>query len=277
MADPSRPTRGFWPLRDVPVVLWLFGAVVVALAHPFVPAPRWLVIHLLVLGAVTHSIFVWSRHFSDALLHTRRGARDRRVQSVRLLVLNLGVIAVLAGVTIRVWPLTVVGASTVGAAVVWHGASLARQLRRALPARFGATVRYYVAAAALLPIGLVLGTLLARGIGDPWHARLMVAHVAVNVLGWMGLTVVGTLVTLWPTMLRTRVAPGAERAARQALPALVLAVLLVASAALVGVLPLVAVGLAGYLGALAILARPFVQAARSRPPASYPTWSAWPA
>jgi len=26
----------------------------------------------------------------------------------------------------------------------------------------------------------------------------------VNLLGWMGLTIVGTLVTLWPTMLRTR-------------------------------------------------------------------------
>ena len=47
---PGRPKRGFWPLRDVPVVVWLVAAVVVALAHPLVPAPRWLLIHLLLLG-----------------------------------------------------------------------------------------------------------------------------------------------------------------------------------------------------------------------------------
>jgi nitrite reductase (NO-forming) len=66
----EHPARGFWPTRDLPVVGWLLAAVVVALAHPFVPAPRWLLIHLVLLGAATHSILVWSRYFADALLHT---------------------------------------------------------------------------------------------------------------------------------------------------------------------------------------------------------------
>jgi len=265
--------RGFWPLRDVPAVLWLVATVVVALAHPVVPAPRWLLIHLLLLGAVTHSILVWSRHFADALLHTPPRPGDRRAQSLRLLLLNGGVAAVLTGVVSEAWPVTVLGASSVAAAVLGHGASLVRQLRRSLPARFGATVRYYVAAAGLLPVGLVLGTLLARGLGDPWHDQVMVAHVAINVLGWMGLTVVGTLLTLWPTMLRTRMVPGAEQAARRALPLLVASVLVAASAALAGLLPVVAAGLVGYLGAVALVARPFVVAAVAKPPSSYPTWS----
>lgn len=265
--------RGFWPLRDVPVVLWLVAVVAVALAHPFVPAPRWLMIHLLLLGAVSHSILVWSRHFADALLHTRPGPSDRRVQSVRLLLLNGGLAAVVTGVVADRWPVTAVGATAVAGAVVWHGAALALQLRRALPSRFGATVRYYVAAAALLPIGLLLGALMVRGLGEPIHERVMVAHVAVNVLGWMGLTVLGTLLTLWPTMLRTRMSPGAEQAARRALPLLVLAVLATAGAALAGVRPLVALGLVGYLVALGVLGRPFVVAARRKPPVAYPTWS----
>ena len=42
-------------------------------------------------------------------------------------------------------------------AVGWHGVALLGQLRRALPARFGATVRYYVVAAAFLVIGGALG------------------------------------------------------------------------------------------------------------------------
>jgi hypothetical protein len=41
---------------------------------------------------------------------------------------------------------------------------------------------------------------MVHGLPDEWHERVLVAHVAVNVLGWMGITVLGTLVTLWPTM-----------------------------------------------------------------------------
>jgi len=206
-------SRGFRPLRDLPAVMWLLATVAVAVVHPFVPAPRWLMVHLLLLGAVTHSILVWSQHFADALLHTQPLPGDARRRSTRLAVLNAGVLGVVTGVVADVWPVTAVGAGAVTLAVADHGVTLVRQMRRALPARFGATVRYYVAAAALLPVGALLGVLMARGLGDPWHAQVVLAHETVNVLGWMGLTVVGTLVTLWPTMLRTRVAEGVEAAA----------------------------------------------------------------
>ena len=269
----SRPTRGFWPLRDLPAVLWLLAVPVVAAAHPVVPAPRWLMIHLLLLGAVTHSILVWSRHFADALLHTAPAPHDRREQSARLLLLNAGVVVVVLGVPSETWPATVAGATAVTVAVGWHGVALVAQMRRALPSRFGATVRYYVAAAALLPVGAFLGAALARGLGDPAHAQVMLAHATVNLLGWMGLTVVGTLVTLWPTMLRTRISDGAEPAARRALPVLVVAVLVAAGGALTGLLPVVSLGLVGYLAGLGVLARPFVVVARGKPPAAFPTWS----
>jgi nitrite reductase (NO-forming) len=134
-------------------------------------------------------------------------------------------------------------------------------------------VRYYIAAACLLPVGAGLGTALARGLPDPLHEQVVLAHAAVNVLGWVGLTVVGTLVTLWPTMLRTRIAAGSERAARHALPVLVLAIVVVAGGALAGVAALAALGVAGYLAGLALVARAFVSAARAKPPSSYPTWS----
>ncbi len=270
----SKPTtRGFWPLRDLPVVVWLVATGAVALAHPFVPAPRWLMIHLLLLGAVSHAILVWSRHFADALLHTAPRPGDRRVQSARLLLLNGGAVLVVGGVLSDVWPVTLVGATAVVSAVGWHGVALVLQLRRALPSRFGATVRYYVAAAALLPLGAALGTILARGLSDPLHGQVKLAHAATNVLGWMGLTVVGTLVTLWPTMLRTRMAEGAERAARRALPTLTAAVLVTVGGALAGLRPAVVVGLLGYLAGLSLVAVPFVRAALGKRPSSYPTWS----
>ncbi len=269
----SKTSRGFWPLRDLPVVVWLVATGMVALVHPFVPAPRWLMIHLLLLGAVSHAILVWSRHFADALLHTPPRPGDRRVQSSRLLLLNGGVVLVVGGVLGDVWPLTVAGAGGVVGAVGWHGVALVLQMRRALPSRFGATVRYYVAAAALLPLGATLGTILARGLADPLHDQVKLAHATTNVLGWMGLTVVGTLVTLWPTMLRTRMAEGAERAARRALPVLVASLLVTVGGALVGIRPAVVLGLLGYLAGLSPVAVPFVKAALGKRPSSYPTWS----
>ena len=117
------------------------------------------------LGAVSHAILVWSRYFTDALLHSADD--DRRGQNRRLLLLNGGVILVVAGVPSDVWPLTLLGAAAVGSAVLWHGWTILRQLRAALPARFGPSVRYYVAAACFLPVGAGLGTALARGLADP--------------------------------------------------------------------------------------------------------------
>ena len=264
---------GFWPLRDLPVVCWLAAAAVSALVHPVIPAPRWLMIHLLLLGAVTHAILVWSRHFADALLHTAPRAGDRREQTWRLAMLNGGVTVVVAGVLSGVWPATVVGATSVSVAVVWHGTALVAQIRRALPGRFAVTIRCYVTAACFLPVGAALGTVLAWGVGDPLHVQLRFAHATVNLLGWMGLTIVGTLVTLWPTMLRTRIAEGAETAARRALPVLAGSIVIAAGGAVVDLRYLDAAGLAGYLLGLGLMAWPFTETARRKPPRSYPTWS----
>jgi nitrite reductase (NO-forming) len=273
MTIETRSTRGFWALRDLPVVLWLMAVVVTALLHSWVPAPRWLVIHLLLLGAVSHAILVWSKHFADALLHSAPQAGDRRSQSARLLLLNAGALVVVAGVVSDVWPVTTIGAAAVAAAALWHGAALARQMSRALPARFAATVRYYVAAACFLPVGASLGMLLARGLSDSLQEQVVLAHAAVNLLGWMGLTIVGTLVTLWPTMLRTRIAQGSERAALRAFPVLVASIVVTAVGALAGLQLIAALGIVGYVAGLAIVAVPFVATARGKAPSSFSTWS----
>lgn len=272
-AEPPATTRGFWPLRDLPVVFWLVAVIVVALTQPAFVAPRWLMIHLLLLGAATHAIVVWSKHFADALLHTPRRPADRRIQSVRLSLLNAAALAVVSGVQVDVWPLTAVGAVGFVAAVGWHGTALVRQLQRALPAPYAFTVHFYVAAAAFLPFGALLGSLLARGLADPAHQQLKLAHATVNLLGWIGFPIVGTLLTLWPTMLRTRMADNAASATRRALPVLVVSIVASSVAALIGHRALAGVGLVGYLGGLALVAPPFVSTARRKRPASYPTWS----
>lgn len=267
----KKGTRGFWPLRDLPVVLWLLGAVVVSLLHASIPAPRWLMIHLLVLGAAGHSILVWSRYFADTLV--RLPATPRRVQSQRLLVFNLGVLLVAVGVPGELWWLVVVGALGVAAAVGWHVASLVRGLRTGFASRFSGTIWFYIAAGILLLVGITLGTWLATDPGEPLHTRLQVAHVAVNLLGWIGLTVLGTVVTLGPTMLRTRIVEGAEEHARRALPVLLAGILVIVAAAWADVVALVAAGVLLYAAGAALIAWPLARTAVRKPPATFATWS----
>ena len=253
------------------VVLWLLALLATTLTHPFVPESHWLMVHLLLLGAVTNAILVWSNHFARALLRTPPSAR--RAEALRLVSLNLGVVLVVSGMVGDLWLLTLVGALVVGGSVAAHGISLARMARRALPGRFGTTIHHYVAAATMLPVGALLGTLLAREPADPTHGRLLVAHLAVNVLGWVGLTVIGTVLTLWPTILRTRIPDGAERTTRRSLPLLVAGVALVGAGAAAGLLTLAAAGVLAYLVGAGWSLRPLLLAARTKPPQSYAAWS----
>ena len=80
----TRPaTRGTWALRDRPAVVWLALAVLLTLVHPFVPGSRWLMVHLVLLGALTHSALVWSTHFTQALLKTSAALDPRARQNAR--------------------------------------------------------------------------------------------------------------------------------------------------------------------------------------------------
>lgn len=266
--------RTRWHLgANAPVAGWLVALLVISVGHTYVTESHWLMVHLLLLGAVTNAIFVWSSHFADALLRRRATSGSRRWQVAKLLALNVGVLTVVAGMVGAVWSLTLVGSVVVGAAAAAHGVTLALQARTALASRFGATVRYYIYASLTLPIGAGLGAVLARDPVEPWHGRLVIAHITLNLLGWIGLTVMGTLVTLWPTMLRTRIAEGAERVARQSLPVLVVSVVVTVTGALFGLQALAAVGVAGYLAGVLWGARPLAQVARSKAPSAYATWS----
>jgi nitrite reductase (NO-forming) len=276
--EPSAPVglrdRTKWHLvANMPVAAWLASVVGVALLHRYVPESPWLLVHLLLLGAITNAIFVWSAHFADALLRRRTTAGSRHWQAGRLITLNLGVLLVVAGMVGAHWVLTLVGSVVVGASAAAHGITLALQARAALASRFGATVRYYICASLALPIGAGLGATLARDPVEPWHGRFVIAHITLNLLGWVGLTVLGTLVTLWPTMLRTRIAENAEHIARHALPVLAGSVLVTVAGALAGSQALAAVGVAAYLGGVLWAVRPLAQVARAKAPAAYATWS----
>ncbi len=270
VADQRAPGRGFWFMRDIPTVLWLVLTVIATIVHRWLPEPTWLMLHLLMLGAITHAILVWSQHFTYSLTHSGPTLGERRQQNIRLIMSNLGAVLIMVGVVSAIWPLTLSGVGLLVAAVGWHGGSIYRRSKTVFGGKFLKTTRYYVAAAAMLIIGAIIGAFLARGDAS---ANLVLSHALMNVLGWVGLTVAGTVVVLWPTVLRTRADENAATGAAKALPLLASGVLIAALGAALAQPLIVAVGLAVYLVGMLVVGVSLARVARNAPPRTFASLS----
>lgn len=285
MSTVHRPPRR--PRTDRWTSAWLVATLAVTavglLAPGALPQPLWSMIHVGALGVLTNAILQWSWYFARALLHLppddRRSGRDATVRSVAFNVVLLGL--VVAMWTASTWG-TVTSAGLVGVVIGWHGLALLRAARTGLASRFAVVIRYYVAAAGFLVLGCVLAGFLTvsmfAGSAPRWllDARddLTLAHALVNVGGWLGLSIAGTLVTLGPTMLRTRMDPRAVQDAVAVLPWLVGGLLLAAGAASAGLMPGIGVGLLVVLVALvAGVVLPLVRVALAKTPRAYATWT----
>jgi nitrite reductase (NO-forming) len=260
------------------VVAYLLAAAAVVIAHRLVPVPWWLALHLLVLGAATNAVFVWSRFFAEALLHARPGSQ--RPATARLAVLNAGVAAVLSGVASGLVPLAVTGAVLVIGAVVAHVASLLAMVRSSpMPGPLAVVAWYYVAAGVALAAGAALGGVLAAGsVRSPiLDEAVVLAHAQMNLLGWLGLAIIGTQFMLWPMVLRTRMSRGSPRAARRVLVLTVgglsvTVAALLTSPFLAAAMWLAAAGMAAYLAGAAVSLVPAVREMRVKPPRTGAAW-----
>ncbi|WP_298458206.1 multicopper oxidase domain-containing protein [uncultured Cellulomonas sp.] len=266
--------RSRWHVRANSLVVgWLLVAAVLAGAHRAVPQAQWLMVHALLLGAVSTAILIWSAHFAEAL-RRRPLPGGHRGQAVRLAGHTIGAVGVIAGLVTGMWPVVVAGATAVAGVAAVHLGVLLAQNRQPIATGLGWTTWYFVAATATLPVGAALGAVLARpDLAGDAAARAYVAHVVVMLLGWVGLTVVGTLATLWPTMLRVQVDAAAQRAARHALALLGGALVAALIGAATGARPVTATGLFLYAAGIAWAVRPLVVQARHRPPAAFAPWS----
>ncbi|MFI6706410.1 multicopper oxidase domain-containing protein [Nonomuraea sp. NPDC050478] len=269
---PQRP-RASWHLRANAIVVgWLALAVAVALAGDVLPAPRWLLIHVFLLGGVSTAILIWSEHFTVALLRTRTPAQTASL--ARLALLNAATIAILYGVAAGPWQLAAAGAGVVVVVVLWHAYVLVALLRRALPGRFGHVIGWYVSAAGALAAGGVLGGLLAAHVPHAdAHERMQAAHAEVNLLGWVGLTVLGTLFTLWPTVLRTRMPGRTRRASRIGLWLAAPGLAVTVAGLLTGWRWAALAGLAAYAAGTVAALAPLAEAVRRRRPHTGAAWT----
>ena len=250
---------------------YLAAAAAATLAGDALPVQRWLTLHLLFLGAATNAIVVYGSHFAESLLHLR--PTSHRWADVRLALLNIAILAVFIGVATGAAPLTDAGVTLLVAVVAVHGGRLVRMARRSLAGKLRPAVWFYVASAASLAVGAVLGAILATGTTDAaLHERLHATHAHLNLLGWVGLAVVGTLFMLWPAALRTRMVDDAPWVARRVLATCGTGLSVLAGGLLAGQPRVAAVGAAGYAGGVAWSLSPFVRTARAKPPKEAAPW-----
>lgn len=272
LPSPRSSSRAGWHRRAGALPLgYLAAIVVIGAVHPFVPQWRWLLVHLLLLGAATNAIVIWSTHFANAVLRVPPPP-NRRGEVARLVALNTGVVAVLAGsVGGTAWrPLALAGAGLVFAAVLAHLFVLVRRLRRALSPPLVVTVHYYLVAGAALLAGIPAGAWMLV-VDD--RAPVLLFHTHINVLGWITLTVIGTLLTLWPTVLRTRMPAGAVRWVTRALPVACAGLVLLGTGLLAWLPFVAAAGVVVFAAAVVVSMVPAIAAARRTPPASFAAWS----
>ncbi|WP_411283758.1 multicopper oxidase domain-containing protein [Lapillicoccus sp.] len=270
----QRP-RWSWHLRANGVVLAYVALAVLAVTlqdWPALPVPRWLAIHLLLLGAATNAIMTWTEHFAVALMRARKPSP--RASAGRLAALNLSIVGVLVGVGFELSAVTVPAATLLGAVVLAHVGVLLQIARHALMGRFAGTVRFYVAAGLALVVGISFGTLLAVDVvPHKLHELLHAAHVHANVFGWVGLTVLGTLFTLWPTVLRTRMVDQVMRSARRCLVLTTTGLALTVTGLSTDLRWVAAAGLTTYGGGVIVALHPFVATWRRKTPRDSAAWS----
>ncbi|HET7310140.1 MAG TPA: hypothetical protein VFJ17_02315 [Mycobacteriales bacterium] len=253
---------------------YLLAALVVVVANGALSRPRWLALHLVGLGAATNAVLVWSRHFAQALLHAR--VTSERAAHARLVILNAAVIAVLIAVPAGATDVAAAAGFVVVGIIGWHVVSLAVMARRhQLRGPLRRVVGFFVTSALSLVIGAGFGSALAGGWApddSTTQQRLHLAHAQLNLLGWIGMAVLGAEVVLWPAVLRTRMAPQAPRLAPVTLYGAVTGLGVLVTGILTGSRPAAVTGAAVYAAAVAVAIFPMILTLPGRPSRTSSAW-----
>lgn len=265
----------FWSAAPAIVAALVYAAAAIAwvLIGDLLPGGRWLAVHLFTLGVLSNLVLTFSQHFG----HTVTRAPGDGARWITAL-LNVGVLATLVGVTQGTDWLTGSGATVATAAVTASYVRLRRARRAAVGARFAWIARVYERAHGAFIHGAILGFLLGLGLlPGEWYLSGRLAHLHINVLGWGGLTLMATLVFFGPTIVRTRIEPGADataaRALRHGATALTVAVLALLASGLGGVggtvlRVLAGIGFGGFALATTLVVTPVVRAAVAAKPSA---------
>jgi len=164
----------------------------------------WLPMHLALLGAATQAIAGGQLMFSVTLGLSRGPSRSTALSQLALL--NLGALLVIGGRWANETIVLATGSTIVVLAIVWVGWQVHLISRASPNRRFSITGTFYRLAAVSIVIGASIGGALGAGLFDDASSYVAhrALHMTLNVFGWAGLTIVGTAVTLLPTILHVR-------------------------------------------------------------------------
>lgn len=232
MKTTSRP-RAAWHRITLGIQLgWAAVLLLTLCLNAVLPNPTWYAIHVAGLGLIGSAILVWTWHFADALT---RSQQSQKAQAARLALLAAGVIQLGGALAITggfAALLGIAGGAAVVATISWHIAALRKAMSGSFLGRAAVTLRFHATAATFLVLGALIGVFMAvdvasRDIAMSWwsavysrHDALALAHSLCQTLGFVGLTILGTLVTFGPTIARTRMTPNAVALSSRTLPCL---------------------------------------------------------
>ncbi len=176
----------------------VFAATVGLLAHFIeIGNARWLALHAVFVGGVSQFVLGAAQFFAGAYLAT--GPPRREFVRAQFILWNLGTLVLLAsGRSSDNLPASVAALLlAAGLAVFFY--SLVELQHESLQ-QFPWATRWYRAAAAFLIVGLVVGAALAAGAAGERVGELLQAHMTLNLIGWFGTAIVGTLHTFFPSL-----------------------------------------------------------------------------
>jgi nitrite reductase (NO-forming) len=199
--------------------LRLGGGFAIAAALALVVPHRtgaWLPLHLFLAGSLLLAISASTQLF--AVTWAAGPAPRDRVATTQRWLLAAGV-ALLATARELRWPSPLVGLGGSGilAALLVHAGSLWAIVTRAVQPRFDVALRTYLAAIAAGLVGGGLGIAMAVTESGAVSARMRATHVALNLLGLIGLVIIGSLPFFAATQLRVKIAVRASAGAQSGL------------------------------------------------------------
>lgn len=172
---------------------------VVQAVHPW-PWGRWLALHLAFVGGVSQLVLGASQFFVGAFLAT--DPPPRALVRAQLVAWNLGAVGLALAIPPAAGAAVWIAVALLLAALGLWTAAVAAMWRRSLR-RSPWAIAWYGAGALFLGFGAVAGSLLAHGV--VWtHGDLLGAHMSLNLAGWFGGSIVGTLHTFFPSLTQTQ-------------------------------------------------------------------------
>lgn len=164
----------------------------------------WGPIHALMAGAALSAISGATQMFTITWSSAR--APRRPLIAAQGVTMWSGVVLVLIGVpTGQAW-IVWIGATSLAASLILLAVALRGTIRRSLLRRFDLSIRFYFIALLAGVVGVTLGALLGTGTVDlgSQYGDIRQVHLHLNLVGLVGLTIVGTLPTILATFAKHR-------------------------------------------------------------------------